>query len=177
MFADIVLPLYFMLPVFLSNVAANRCGGGTPVDFGGYFCDGKRIIGDGKTYRGLAGGIMVGTMVALLQPYLYPSVYDDFNSSLIFGLIITSGAVSGDMVKSFFKRRLGIERGKPFIPVDQSDFIWGALIFYYTLGKLFLKPFFFLSFQWLIVILLISPFIHFGGNIIAFKLRLKDVWW
>lgn len=158
-------------------MAANQFGGGTPVDFGRYFYDGKRIFGDGKTYSGLIGGIVAGTLVSMLQPYIYPTLYNDIISSFVFGLIISSGAVFGDTVKSFFKRRLGIERGSSFPIVDQSDFVWGALLFYYFFGPLLLPDFFPLPIEWLAVILIISPLIHFAGNILAYILKLKGVWW
>jgi len=174
---EIIRPLYFILPIFFTNMAAHRFGGGTPVDFGRYFYDGKRIFGDGKTYSGLVGGIVIGTLVSMLQPCIYPTLYNDLASSFIFGLIISSGAVFGDTVKSFFKRRLGIERGNPFPIVDQSDFVWGALLFYYLLGPLLLPDFFALPVEWLAVILIVSPFIHFVGNILAYRLKLKEVWW
>jgi len=177
MLSDIIMPLYFMLPAFFSNMAAHRFGGGTPVDFGRNFYDGRRIIGDGKTYNGMLGGMVVGTIVGTIQPFIYPSIYNDFPSSLIFGFVIASGAVLGDIIKSFFKRRLGIERGRPFILADQLDFILGGLFFSYTLGRLFLEDFFLLPEEWLAIILLLTPLIHLCGNMIGYKIGVKDVWW
>jgi CDP-2,3-bis-(O-geranylgeranyl)-sn-glycerol synthase len=36
--------------------------------------------------------------------------------------------MSGDAIKSFFKRRIGIAPGRPWVPADQLDFVIGALI-------------------------------------------------
>jgi CDP-diglyceride synthetase len=37
--------------------------------------------------------------------------------------------MTGDAVKSFFKRRLGITPGKSWFPFDQLDFVLGAILF------------------------------------------------
>jgi hypothetical protein len=44
------------------------------------------------------------------------------------GLRFGFGAVAGDAAKSFFKRRLAIAPGSPWIPFDQLDFAVGALV-------------------------------------------------
>ena len=49
-----------MLPAYLPNPIAALVGGGTPIDLGRNFTDGKRVFGDGKTYRGLIIGIFAG---------------------------------------------------------------------------------------------------------------------
>ncbi len=41
--------LWIMLPAYLPNPVAALCGGGTPIDNGKNYSDGKRIFGDGKT--------------------------------------------------------------------------------------------------------------------------------
>ena len=51
---------WLMLPAFLPNSAAVLFGGGRPIDFGRSW-HGKRILGDGKTWTGLIGGITAGT--------------------------------------------------------------------------------------------------------------------
>ncbi len=38
------------------------------------------------------------------------------------------GAMGGDSAKSFVKRRMGIAPGAPWIPIDQLDFVAGALL-------------------------------------------------
>ena len=55
-----IIPLlsafWIMLPAYLPNPVAAIFGGGTPIDLGKNFSDGKRVLGDGKTYRGLIFG-------------------------------------------------------------------------------------------------------------------------
>ena len=49
----ILQALWLILPAYVANASAVLVGGGTPVDFGKNWRDGKRILGDGKTWRGL----------------------------------------------------------------------------------------------------------------------------
>ena len=56
-----------MLPAYLPNPVAALLGGGVPVDGGRNFRDGRRIFGDGKTFRGLFLGILAGIGLGLLQ--------------------------------------------------------------------------------------------------------------
>lgn len=128
-----------------------------PIDFGKNFFDGKRIFGNGKTWNGLILGIFVGTLVGYLQ------------QNLILGLALSSGALFGDLVKSFFKRRLGIERGKLWFPFDQIDFILGAFLFASFIIRI--------NFIYLVILLIITPLLHLATNFIGFKLKLKKEPW
>ena len=63
-----------MLPAYLPNNCAVIFGGGMPLDFGKDYGDGRRILGDGKTFRGTIGGtmsgILAGLFLNLIAPYL-----------------------------------------------------------------------------------------------------------
>lgn len=66
----------FVLPLWFGNAAPTILGGGSPIDGGKYWRDGKRILGDGKTIRGfwlgiLSGGLM-GTLIAVLGAFILP---------------------------------------------------------------------------------------------------------
>ena len=53
MYYEIILQaLWLILPAYVANASAVLVGGGTPVDSGKNWKDGKRILGDGKTWRG-----------------------------------------------------------------------------------------------------------------------------
>src|SRR2546426_8358818 len=52
--------LWFFLPAFVANPMAVVFGGGTPIDFGRTLGDRERLFGDGKTWRGLLGGTVLG---------------------------------------------------------------------------------------------------------------------
>lgn len=62
------------------------------------------------------------------------------------------GAVLGTFLNSFIKRRIGLERGKNFIFIDQTDYILGASFFYILIKDLDLRIF--------IVGLIISLILH-----------------
>ena len=47
----IVLIMWYLLPAYLANTVAALVGGGAPIDGGHNWSDGKRILGDGKTFR------------------------------------------------------------------------------------------------------------------------------
>ena len=63
-----------MLPVYTANNCATLFGGGPPLDGGKYFYDGKRILGDNKTYKGFIlgtlGGIIAGVLLAILFDHI-----------------------------------------------------------------------------------------------------------
>ena len=77
--------------------------------------------------------------------------------------------MSGDAVKSSFKRRVGIAPGQPWFPADQLDFIVGAM----ALGwpGLPMRP------------LEVAPILaftfgaHIVVNRIAFRLGIRDAKW
>lgn len=163
-----------MSPVIANNIPVLR-NLKTPLDFGKTF-RGKRIFGDHKTFRGLFAGIIVGLLVAGLQMLLaklfsWPkdlSLGLDYTSPviLIMGMVLGFGALAGDAIKSFFKRQINIEPGKPWVPFDQLDFLFGAIL----VSLLFFQ----LPIRLYVIGLLIGLFLHPTVNIIAWLLRLQD---
>ncbi len=97
---------------------------------------GSEIFGSHKTYRGLISGIIAGFLVFFLQQKAYELSSSVRSFSLIdyaalptaFGAWLGLTALLGDLVKSFFKRRLAIAPGRPWIPFDEMDWIAGALV-------------------------------------------------
>ena len=75
----------------------------------------------------------------------------------------------GDIVKSFIKRRANIMPGERFIPWDQLDFVFGALIFSYLIVKLFFID--------IILILIISFILHIIFNHLGYYLRINENKW
>ena len=55
--------VYFMLPAYVANLSGLAFGGGTPVDGGKECKDGRRLIGNGVTWKGLINGTILGTLV------------------------------------------------------------------------------------------------------------------
>ena len=157
--------IYFMLPAYLANVTALAFGGGKPLDFNHEFRDGRRILGDGVTWRGTIIGTIIGITIGLIQGIITGNILQ----GILLGLALGGGALIGDACGSFIKRRLKIESGRPAPILDQLDFVVGALVFASFVVVI--------PVEMIVIILVISIFLHLGANIIAYLLGLKDVWY
>lgn len=130
---DIAAALWFIFPAYCANAAPVIFGGGKPMDFGKTFIDGKPLFGSHKTFRGFFAGIIVGTLVGVAQTLLYEQVLFEyspqFQYSILLGLVMSIGAVTGDLIESCIKRRLNRSPGSNLPIADQLDFILGAFLF------------------------------------------------
>jgi CDP-2,3-bis-(O-geranylgeranyl)-sn-glycerol synthase len=160
----IVEAIIFILPAYFANATPVIAGGGLPIDLGRRFFDGKPVFGKNKTFRGFFVGLVVGTSVGLSESAV-------LNRPVTFGLLLSLGALFGDLAGAFLKRRLGISPGNLLPVVDQVDFIVGALVF-----SLLLSPPM-LSWELALTVLVITPPIHLLTNFAAFKLGLKSNPW
>jgi CDP-2,3-bis-(O-geranylgeranyl)-sn-glycerol synthase len=163
--ADLIVnAIIFILPAYCANATPVIAGGGFPIDFGRKFVDGKPIFGKNKTFRGFFVGLFIGTSVGLLESAI-------FNYSIFFGLLLSLGALFGDLAGAFVKRRLGISPGNLLPIVDQVDFVAGALVFSLLLSSPAL------SWGLALTILLITLPIHLVTNFVAYRLGLKRNPW
>ncbi len=89
--------------------------------------------------------------------------------TIFHGFLLSFGALIGDLIGSFIKRRLNLQRGQPAPVLDQLDFILGALIFSFIE---FIPPL-----EIIVIILVLTPLIHLTANIIGYKLKLKREPW
>ncbi len=190
--------LWIMLPAYISNPVAALVGGGTPIDFGKCTEDGRRIFGDGKTWKGLIGGIIWGIIFGTFMMWLRWFFNFDFlpEHTWITVIFLSIGALLGDLIKSYFKRRLGKDRGSKWPLADMYDMVIGSLIimtlallvtgnigwFVTVLGSFTTGSGMDFSIVWtgisiLAAILLISPLAHRCANIIGYIFKLKDVPW
>ena len=171
--------IWLLLPAYTPNNFAVVFGGGKPIDFGRKFIDGKRILGNGKTIRGLIAGITGGIFIAHLQLFfenilkvnLYSSL--EYGSFILIAASLSVGAMTGDIIGSFIKRRTGFERGASFPLLDQLGFLIFALLFASSssdFSMLFTLPVIIAGF-------IITPLLHITTNFIAYKLGLKNVPW
>lgn len=176
--------VYFMLPAYVANLSGLAFGGGTPVDAGRECKDGRRLIGNGVTWKGLQNGTIIGTLVGavlgiigtfygdlsvLTGGIIDLHVYGSLIGGLILGFLMAFGALLGDAVGSFLKRRMGLERGAPAPFMDQLDFVVGALV----LSLLVVR----ISWSFFIIIALLSLFLHLGSNTFAYLIGIKNVWY
>ncbi len=173
---------WIMIPAYIPNPAAALIGGGTPIDFGRCARDGRRIFGDGKTWRGLLGGILAGVVFGAAQILLAAYFHWDFlpQHTMVTVVALATGALLGDLIKSYFKRRLGKDRGSKWPIADMYDMVVGSLLLMtvalFVTGNMswFISNF---SLGVLVAILILSPLLHRGTNIVGYLLGLKDVPW
>jgi CDP-2,3-bis-(O-geranylgeranyl)-sn-glycerol synthase len=174
---SLVSAVWIMLPAYLPNPVAALTGGGTPVDLGRNFSDGKRIFGDGKTFRGLIIGILAGIGIGLVQirvsgAFGWENLPEHTYMSIT---LLATGALLGDLCKSFFKRRLGKDRGTKWPVADMYDLVAGSLL----MVLIFDPEWLFANMTLLIfiLILVLTPILHRGINIIGYHFRVKEVPW
>jgi len=165
--------IWFILPAYVANGGACGIHGKRPLDFGKIAWDGKRLVGDGVTWGGFMSGTTLAIITCLIQFYVakdrFPlSDATAFDAALL-GFLLGFGALFGDMVESFFKRRLGIKRGTPLPLLDQWDFLIGALVFSSLIVQIPSKD--------IVILFIITPAIHFGTNFLSNRAGLKDVPW
>ncbi len=190
----LVQAFWIVIPIYVANASAVIVGGGIPIDFGKKWKDGRRILGDGKTWKGLFAGTFLGMTagfgLTVAASYLSTSEYSFLGLTnfegfplmipILFSLCF--GALLGDVIESFFKRRIGKDRGKDWIPFDQLDFIVGALVFSFLMSQL-LSALQFTNIQWffvhmtmwhVLVLLVVTPFIHITANVLFRKIKKKQ---
>ena len=197
-FLIIVQAFWIVVPIYVANASAVIVGGGTPIDFGKKWKDGRRILGDGKTWRGLFAGAFLGMTagfgLAVAASYLSVSEYrflgltnfEGFPLMIPILFSLCFGALLGDVIESFFKRRIGRDRGQDWIPFDQLDFIVGALVLSFLTSEMLYAThlsngqwfFMYLTSWHILVLIVVTPFIHITANLLFSRLKkrpAKDV--
>jgi len=183
--SSIAVGIWVFLPALVPNSAAVLFGGGVPIDRGRTW-RGKRILGDGKTWSGLVGGVLSGILVGFVQ--LLVTTPADGMDYLGYGpmpqaagiiVVMALGSLLGDMGGAFLKRRMGLERGAKATGLDQYDFVVGALL----LTALFFPPWFLSIYVEgngllaLVALIVIVPVVHRLVNIIGYRRGLKKEPW
>jgi CDP-2,3-bis-(O-geranylgeranyl)-sn-glycerol synthase len=184
----LVEALWFILPAYLANSIASDVAHlpflekfSYPLDFGLKWRK-VRIFGPNKTWRGLLFGVMAAVVTGIVQQnyagdaatLLSDSLRLDSTlhlppMSIALAFMLGLGAIIGDAVKSFFKRRMGIESGQPAPLLDQLDYIFGAFFFAWLTGPINLEYF--------AVIIIVTVPLHLLANFVAWLLKLKNVPW
>jgi len=174
-----IFALFFFIPAFVANGMAALSQKipiikewSTPIDFGKNF-KGKRIFGKNKTIRGFFVGTLFGFLSGFLQFWLIQrgiantdfTVYVSLESTLKLSALMSFGALFGDLVKSFFKRRFNIPPGDPWLPFDWLDYFFGASIFSLLVTNPGIKTY--------LILLFIVPLVSLVCNIISKEIGLK----
>jgi CDP-2,3-bis-(O-geranylgeranyl)-sn-glycerol synthase len=167
----ILKSLYFFLPAYAANMA--------PVLFKWIPWLGKpvheRLLGAHKTWRGIVVATLTGTIVFALQKYAYAqgftslALIDYSGFPLLLGTLLGFGAIAGDAVESYYKRKQGIPPGQPWVPWDQLDFVVGGIV----MGMFLYVP----PAEAVLVLVLISPVLHFATNYIGYLLGINKKKW
>lgn len=158
--------LYLMLPCYAANMAPPFVrywhGWNRPID--------AIRLGNHKTIVGFALGIVAALVIAYMQSRI-GLVYALWPSAdwLFLGLGQGLGAMTGDAIKSFFKRRLGMAPGERWIPADQLDFVAGALLL-----TAWLVPIRWVDVGAILVITFVADIVV---NRVAFRLGIRDTPW
>lgn len=182
-FNEIFTAFWFFVPAGIANmtpIISAKVPGlrnwNTPVDMGKSI-GGIRILGDHKTWRGFITGIIAGILILTLQKIIFENSSGDFLKEnllldysevniIVLGTLLALGALGGDAIKSFFKRRIGIKSGKAWVPFDQIDYILGGI-----LASLLYIQFSFTVYIWILVI---WGVLHPISTIIGYLLKLKS---
>jgi len=163
-----MMPAYFanMAPVIAKKWFKKLA---VPIDFD------KNIFGKNKTFRGLIFGILFAIVIAYFQFLLYKLnffgnlSFIDYSNWFIIGFLFGFGALFGDLIESFIKRRLNIKPGERFVPWDQLDFVIGALVLVGILVNITWMRIFFIA--------IISIIGHILVNHAAYYLRIRKEKW
>jgi len=150
--------IYMYLPAYIANATPVILGGGGSLDGGRNWVDGKPLFGDHKTIRGTLSGLAAGFIIGLLQ------------RSLVRGALLSVGAIGGDLIVSFFKRRFDLKPGALLPIADQLGFIVFAVILVSLAEP---AP----TWDRAIGILAATLPIHYLTNVFAWILKLKSTPW
>ena len=174
MWIYIIKLIWLFLPAGLANMAPvifRRIDFlNYPVD-GGRLWQGKRIFGSHKTWRGLFFGFVSALVFIYIQKWLAPympsftMVDYQANNIWLLGLLLATGALFGDLIRSFFKRRVDIVPGESWPPFDQLDWIIGSLFFI----SFYIK----LSWDMWLVSLALALILHPAFNYLGYLLKFK----
>ncbi|HSX24775.1 MAG TPA: CDP-archaeol synthase [Candidatus Andersenbacteria bacterium] len=164
----LITTLLIYLPAMIANMAPifaakwnvfprlNRA-----LDFG-VSIQGIRLLGSHKTIRGFLAAIFAGSITGGIEAtYMQQELLFGF----LIGALVGFGAIMGDAIKSFFKRRLHIAPGSSFIPFDQIDFVIGA-----TVVEIFFIP---ISLEQFITAIICIGFASYIVSSIAIALHFK----
>ncbi|MEK6902299.1 MAG: CDP-2,3-bis-(O-geranylgeranyl)-sn-glycerol synthase [archaeon] len=162
--------LFTALPMYMANASPMLFGGKTPLDFNHVMKDGQPLFGKGKTWKGTLMGVLIGSFTGLLLQYFFPAYTAMVSPAYLeYAILLSVGAILGDLIGSYIKRRINMKRGQPAHVLDQLDFVVGGL----ALGLLVSIP----NWTGIALLIMITPFMHLAFNRLAYELKIKNVPW
>ncbi len=162
----VVISVLVMLPAMAANAAPTLFSKikhlSKPIN--------EKIFGRNKTWRGLVIAVLAGILVyfamvklELLAP---PAIGENYAFRIILmGFLLGFGAIGGDLVKSFFKRKAGVGPGESFPPWDQIDHVLGMVILTF--------PVYFYSLPQIMLMLVLGGFISATAHRLGYAIKLN----
>ena len=180
--------LWVLLPAYVANATATLPRGrGPSMDFGRLWSrDGRRVLGPSKSWSGFLFGGFVAMPVGLLEAWLIlaappslqlvPHLAPTLLAAVPVVALLTFGAMIGDALGSFVKRRLGRESGARTLLLDQLPFVLVPI----GVGLLVDPALFvgvFVSWEGVFWLLVYTLGLHAFFNWVGYKAGLKKVPW
>jgi CDP-2,3-bis-(O-geranylgeranyl)-sn-glycerol synthase len=180
--------LWLLLPAYVANaIATIPRGRGPPMDFGRIWKrDGRRALGPSKSWSGFLFAGFVAIPVGLLEAWLIllappdlrivPQLAPTVLAAIPVVAILTFGAMTGDALGSFIKRRLGRDSGARTLLLDQMPFVLVPIAVGIVLyPALFLGVF--ASWEAVLWLLVYTLGLHAAFNWVGYWAGLKKVPW
>ncbi len=169
--------LLLVLPAWVANAVPVVLGGGPKLDGGKNAWDKRRWLGDSKTINGLVNGIAFGSVVGAIVAAGFGSLYLPgltVSEKVAFAVMMSTGAMLGDLLGSFVKRRRGMKPGHPSRVLDKLLFLFVAL----GLGWLVYPDLWHaLGWEGIAVLTIATYALHVVFNWLAHALKMKKVPW
>jgi len=176
----VITCVYFYLPVALANIGANlgKFIPGfrnikQPIDLGKKI-NGVRIVGDHKNIGSFAFGVLFGSFWGIVKtiyadPHMgkYLLLHESYYKLILLYFFMSFAALSGDLIKSVFKRLLNRPPHTPWIPFDEID---------HSLASMLIAKILF-PIPWSVFIFIVCIFLvlHLITNVVGYLLKIKEV--
>ncbi|HTW55514.1 MAG TPA: CDP-archaeol synthase [Thermoplasmata archaeon] len=180
--------LWVLLPTYVANaIATLPRGRGPPMDFGRVWRrDGRRVLGPSKTWSGFLTGAIGALPVGLLEAWLIllappnlaivPKLGVTVAAALPVVALLTFGAMTGDALGSFVKRRLDRPSGARTFLLDQLPFVLVPIVAGLALDPSLFGPTF-LNWEAVIWVAVFTLGLHAAFNWVGYWAGLKKVPW
>jgi CDP-2,3-bis-(O-geranylgeranyl)-sn-glycerol synthase len=179
--------LWILTPAYVANAFATfPRGRGPAMDFGRRWRDGRRVFGASKTWSGFWAGTLGALPLGLLQAWLIliappslqlvPLFAPSVLAAVPVVLVLSGGALVGDAMGSFFKRRLGLVSGARALVLDQLPFVSVPIALGVGLYPAVFIPTF-ASLEAILWVLLFTVGLHWSFNWVGYWIGAKKVPW
>ncbi len=183
-FANALVILWLSQPLVYANMLPVAFGrGGKPIDFGLVAPDGRPLLGPGKTWPGLFGGLFFAVMltfglVVVAIAFERHELYDlwglSFTAFIVHATTLAAGALLGDLLKSYLKRRRGLERGQAWPIIDQFDAVIGGFALTAMVDWPWFREAFITRWSAVLFMFLVYYVVHRCVSFIGYRLGLKS---